>query len=120
MELYQELVWCKAQEDKARARRVELEQLIIAQMKHTKLEGTTTRKEGGYKVTVTSKVTRQLDYDAYEALGLPEKLQFVDLKPTINLSRMRMIETIDPELVQKCITIKPAKTQVQITLIPEE
>ena len=104
----------KADEDEAKKRRIALEEELSKVIGIDKIEGTKTVVEGRYKVSVTTKLTRGLDYDAYEALGLDDHLQFVDLKPTINVSRMRHIEAIDPSLIAACITTKPAKTSVTV------
>ncbi len=112
--LCMELLWAKSQEAHFRGKRLEIEQKIVDAVGLTKPEGTTSRIAGSYKVVVTTKLSRDLDYDKYEALGLPETLQFVDLKPIINMARLRHIEAVDPALVASCITTKPAKTAVKI------
>ncbi len=114
-DLYDELMWWKAQEDQAKARIAEIEDAIIKRLGDDKLEGAVTRHDSGFKVVVTYKLNRTLDYDAYEDLGLPESMQFVDLKPTINLARLRLVEEINPSLIQKCVTTRPGKTQIKIT-----
>ncbi len=47
-------------------------------------------------------------------LQLPENMSFVDLKPTINLKNLRMLERIDPDVVAQCVTTKPAKPSIKI------
>ncbi len=80
-----------------------------------KLEGSQTKKTDGYKVTVTNKLLRKLDVEAYQAMDLPENAQFVDYKPTINISRMRAVEQLEPSIVEACVTIKPAKSSIKIS-----
>lgn len=80
-----------------------------------KLEGSSTIKIDGYKVVATKKLTRKLDYSAYLEMDLPEGHQFVDLKPSINLKRLRAVEQVDPGVVEACVTITPAKTAIKVT-----
>ena len=84
-----------------------------------KFEGSQSIPVDGYKLTTTHKITRELDYDAYQALELPESMEFVTLKPAIDLFKLRAIERLDPELVAKCITMKPAKTSIKIEEVDE-
>lgn len=107
------LMLVKQREAEEKARRIGLEQQIIGLVK-TKQEGTTTTNTGQYKVSVTTKMNRELDYEKYQALGLPENLEFVDLKPAINMTRLRHIEAVDPSIVASCVTTKPAKPSVKV------
>ena len=84
-----------------------------------KLEGSQTLHPTGFKITITHKLTRKLDYDTYQALDIPENIQFVNLKPSIDLPRLRTIERIDPVLVAQCVTVKPAKTAIKIEEVDE-
>ena len=67
-----------------------------------------------YKVTVTKKLNRSLDIEAYQSLDLPENAQFVDFKPSINLKRMRAVEQLEPSIIEACVTVKPAKSTIKI------
>jgi len=104
----------KAREAAAKEERLKVEAELLAAIKPEKLEGTETRATDGFKVSVTSKLSRSLDYDAYQSLGLPENMSFVDLKPAINLKNLRMIERLDPALVAQCVTVKPAKPSIKV------
>jgi hypothetical protein len=104
----------KANEHKAKADRLAAERELLAVIKPEKLEGTETRATDGFKVSVTHKLSRDLDYERYQALNLPENLAFVDLKPSINLKNLRMIERLDPALVAQCVTVKPAKPSIKV------
>ena len=114
--LIQDFLTAKAVEEEARAQRVAAEEAIIAKMGNLKLEGTTTKEVENYKVAVTTKLTRTLDYDKYVALGLPKALQFVDFKPTINLAAYKVASLADPTIA-RCVTSKPAKTSVKVEVI---
>jgi len=66
-ELCKRLIEAKLAEDAAKRSRIEAENALIAAFGETKTEGSTTRTYGSYKVTVTKKVSRSLDFDAYRA-----------------------------------------------------
>ena len=103
----------KKREDEARRQRLEFEAEIFTLVPH-KLEGTETTTEDGYKIVITTKLTRKLDYDAYQALDLPDNLSFVKFKPEIDLKRLRAIEMVDPAIVAKCVTSTLAKPSIKI------
>ena len=88
----------------------------IAALLATKIEGTDSRKTDAFKVTVTSKLTRSLDYPAYQAIedGLPDGIRCVDLKPTLNMKKYRSLEAVDPVTAAAFVTTKPAKTSVKV------
>ena len=113
-ELCEKLIRAKEVEAFARQARIEAEEAIIKEFGKLKPEGTTTKTDGFYKVAVTTKLGRELDYEAYQALDLGPDFGFIDLKPSINIKRLRMMEAIDPALVARCVTSKPLKTSVKV------
>lgn len=108
------LLAAKAKEAAAKQERLSLEAEILSAFKSTKLEGTETKATDGFKVSVTNKLNRILDYKAYKSIHLPENLAFVALKPHIDLKKMRIIEATNPTLVAQCVTVKPAKPAIKI------
>ena len=113
-ELCMKFMEAKAKEAAAKEERLAIESELLEAIKPAKLEGTETRATDGFKVSVTSKLNRTLDYDKYQTLGIPDNMSFVDLKPAINLKHLRMIERLDPTLVAQCVTVKPAKPSIKI------
>jgi len=107
-------IMAKAREKAAKEERLSAEANLLAAITPTKEEGTETRATDGFKVSITSKLTRKLDVKAYRELDLPENMAFVDFKPAINLKNLRMIERIDPALAAKCITTRPGKPAIKI------
>lgn len=101
----------RQKQDKIKSVIANLEAEIILAVPDLKLEGTTKQFWG----SITTKLTRKLDYNAYIALNLPEKLQFVSLTPKIDLKKLRATELVSPEITDTCITVKPAKTVIKIT-----
>jgi len=112
-----DLLSIKEREDHYKQRRIEVESNIAA-MLATKDEGTDKTEAGRYLVTVTSKLTRTLDYEAYLAIesGLPEGVRCVRLKPELDLKKLRALEMVDPNLPAHFVSTKPAKAAVKVEL----
>jgi len=106
---------CVDAERKAREERIDAEMMIAKELQ-TKDEGTDKAVAGCFAITVTSKLTRTLDYEAYREIedSLPEGVRCVDMKPAINLKKLRALEMVDPKLPSLFITTKPAKASVKI------
>ena len=115
-DLLKNFLIAKGIEEAAREGRIAAEEAIIAKMGNLKLEGTTTKEVENYKVSVTTKLTRTLDYDKYVALSLPKALQFVEFKPVINLNAYKVASLANPTIAL-CVTSKPAKTSVKVEVI---
>ena len=105
----------KDREDAARAQRQELE-ARLAGMIATKDEGADKAEAGRYRITVTSKLNRALDYEAYRALEaeIPEGLRCVRMKPEIDLAKLRAMDLARPGFSARFVTTKPAKASVKI------
>ena len=109
------LVAAKYAESVEKAKRLQFED-AISSLIATQEEGTENVVAGSFKISVTSKLTRSLDYPAYLAVedGLPEGIKCVDLKPSLNLKKLRALEMVDPSLSAHFITTKPAKCSVKV------
>lgn len=105
----------KIAETRVKEERTALENQL-ASLVATKDEGTDKKEFGPYKVTVTSKLTRTLDYPAYLALenDIPEGVRCVELEPKLNLTKLRSIDAVRPGFSAAFITSKPAKPAVKI------
>lgn len=114
-DLCQKALFYKEQETAAAATRKDIED-DIARMLATKEEGTDKADAGIYRVTVTSKLNRDLDYEAYLAIerDLPEGLRCVNLKPSLDLKKLRALEMVDYAIVAHFISCRPAKPSVKI------
>lgn len=110
-----DLASCKEKENEFKQKRISIEE-SIAELLVTKSEGTDKATAGEYVITVTSKLTRTLDYEAYLAIeqGLPEGVRCVVLKPELDLKKLRALEMVDPSLPPHFITTKPAKASVKV------
>ena len=112
--LCREYILAKAKEKAAKEQRLEIESKLVEVFEPSKDEGTETKAIDGFKVSVTSKLNRSLDIDAYHSLNIPGNMAFVDFKPQINLKNLRMLERLDPAMVAKCITTKPGKPSIKV------
>lgn len=91
----------------------------LAKALATKEEGTDSIKVGHFKITVTSKLNRTLDYSAYQAIeaDIPEGIRCVNLKPELDLKKLRAMEMVRPGFSAQFVTTKPARTAVKIEVI---
>lgn len=114
-DLARELTTWKAAENEAIKERTRIE-LALAALISKKLEGTDSVEVGFYKITVSNKLNRTLDFTAYQAVetSIPFGLRCVDFKPTLNLKKMRALEMADPNIVPRFVTVKPAKVAVKV------
>lgn len=114
------IVELKAREDEAKAERAELESELAAAIAD-RVEGTASLVAGNYKVTVTSKLTRTLDYPAYQAIenDIPEGVRCVRFKPEIDLKKLRAMDAVRPGFSAAFITTRPARPTVKVELVAE-
>lgn len=110
-----EILELKAQEEMMKARRYMLE-TRIGKMVATADEGTDKAEAGRYRITITSKLIRTLDYETYLTLEaqIPETLRPVRMKPEIDLKVLRAMDMAKPGFSAQFITTKPAKPYVKI------
>lgn len=120
VEIANELFEAREAEKQANERRVELEEELIAILGQ-KEEGAQTHEVGDYKVTITGKLIRKIDWDLYDksiAAKIPESLQPVKVKRELDDSGVKYLANNEPQiyrLLAKALTIKPAKTAVTIS-----
>jgi hypothetical protein len=108
-------------EKKAKENRLQVEGIIL-QITDTKEEGTCTTKTRYFKCSTVGKLTRSLDPEVWANIkdDIPEDLQPVKVKESIDLPKLRAIESANPDLfkfISKAISTKPAKTQVKVELL---
>ena len=113
-----ELEEIKAQEKACKDNRLEIENQIIVLAKNSKLEGSASFSNDDITLTVSNAVNRTCDFEKLIELSkeLPEDLQLVTFKPSLNLPNLRVIEKTAgvnfKASLDSCITIKPKKTAV--------
>lgn len=117
-ETAQRITELKEREDAAKNERTALENELAAAIA-TKEEGTESRTAGNYKITVTSKLTRTLDYPAYQAIenDIPEGVRCVKFEPKLDLKKLRAMDLVRPGFSAQFITTKPAKASVKVEVL---
>jgi len=115
--LIENLLNAKRNEETAKMARIEAENALTFAVNNQQVEGTKSLQHDLYKVSVSNKLTRKLDYELYQQLITPllDAAQFVTLKPEIDLKKLRVAESIYPDIVAKVVTTKPAKPEIKIT-----
>ena len=116
-----ELIVAKSLEEKARERRIDAEQAIIAELGEIKAEGQTVVKDGRYKVTITGSMNRRIDQAVLELIRqtIPAPLfdQAIRWKPEVNLTGLRYLQNNEPDtysILAEAITTTPAKPSVRV------
>lgn len=119
LEIAQELFEAKAEEAKATAKRIELEEELIAVV-GAKEEGAQTHTIGDFKITITGKLNRKIDWDVFDktiSSKIPENLHPVKMKRELDETGVKYLANNEPQLYKilaRALTIKPAKTSVTI------
>lgn len=114
----------KLKEERAKAERLAAEETLLDLLDFDKLEGSSTSKteDGLWKVTLTAKLDRKLDEDAWRLVEerIPAELRPVKAKLELDLKGLKWLEANEPEiyaLLAPCLTVKPAKTAVKVEFL---
>jgi hypothetical protein len=119
VEIANDLFEAKLAEKEANERRVALEEELIA-LVGAREEGSQTHEIGDYKITITGKLNRKIDWDLFDqsiAAKIPQTLQPVKIKRELDDTGVKYLANNEPQiykLLAKALTIKPAKTAVTI------
>lgn len=106
----------KNEETAANKRRLEIEEELLFHLT-AKTEGSESHQVGPYKVTLTGKLNRKIEWDMLHKLGIPENMLPLKHKPELDLKGLRYLESNEPEIYKtfcKAMTIEPAKTSVTV------
>ena len=112
--------WMQAKEDERKA--IEFRRCLdrqIQAMLPKKEEGSVSKDEGNYKVTVTYKVDRKLDVDSLrESWGaLPSDVQSsIRWKAELSVSQFRELNEDGRKLLSGFVTTKPASPSVSVEI----
>lgn len=114
----------KAAEDAWRDARIAAELALADSIPSTKDEGSTTAKDGAYKVTVTRTINRRIDREVLGAVrqAIPEALfdRAVRWKPDLDMAGVRYLQSNEPVVyaaLAQAITAAPGKPSVKVELI---
>ena len=106
----------KNEEIAANKRRLELEEELLSFIT-SKTEGSESHQIGPYKVTLTGKLNRKVEWDMIPKLGIPQEMLPLKQKPELDLKGLRYLESNEPEtykIFSRAMTIEPAKTSVTV------
>jgi hypothetical protein len=119
LEIAEDLFNAKLEESFAESKRVALEQELI-DLVGAKEEGAQTHTIGDFKVTITGRLNRKIDWDVFDksiASKIPESLHPVKVKRELDETGVKYLANNEPQLYKilaKALTVKPAKTSVTI------
>lgn len=120
-EIAKDLYEARIAEREANEKRIALEEELIGIL-GAKEEGAQTHQVGDFKVTIEGKLTRKIDwkaFDAFVAPKLPESLHPVKIVREVDVSVIKYLANNEPQLyklLSKALTVTPAKTYVKISL----
>jgi hypothetical protein len=109
-------------------KRIELEEKLFDALKSeiTKTEGMETLKTSGYSIVVNQPMIYKLDEEKYRKLAesMPEELQFHRTKLELDKTAYSklLVMSADPTVkkyinkIQDCVTTKPGKVAIKITM----
>ena len=109
----------KAAEQKANEARVAIEEQIVAALGQ-KEEGAQTHKVGNYKVEIVGKVSRKLDFAAWDIIKdkFPAELRPIKVKEELDEKGVKYLQLNEPQLYAILpLEIKPAKTAVKVVVV---
>lgn len=119
LEIAKDLFDARLEEEFATAKRIALEQELI-DLVGAKKEGAQTHTIGDFKVTITGRLNRKIDWKTFDesiSSKIPESLHPVKVKRELDETGVKYLENNEPQLyklLSKALTIKPAKTNVTI------
>jgi len=117
-EIAEDLFKAKQAEKQAQLDRIALEEELI-QVLGKRDEGSKTHTVGAYKVTITGRVTRKIDWERFDKVSskIPENLWPV--KRALDETGVKYLANNEPSLYKilaPALTVEPAKTTVQIVM----
>lgn len=107
---------CKAREQKASKERLEVENKIIS-ITGNKEEGAETTNITGFKIAVTGKLNRKMDWEKWEEVKcqIPDEIHPVKESPELDEAGVKWLFENKKEMYKILpLTITPAKTAVKV------
>lgn len=117
-EIAEDLFKAKQAEREAEERRIQLEEELVAVL-GKRDEGSKTHTVGQYKVVITGRVNRKIDWEAFDQLShkIPENLWPV--KRALDVTGVKYLANNEPQLYKvlaNALTVEEAKTTVSIVM----
>lgn len=131
-ELIEQLYDMQMAEQHITKKRIELEEKLFDALKSeiTKTEGSETLKIPGYSIVVKQPIDYKLNEEKYRKLAevMPEEMQFHRAKLDIDKTAYNklLVMSADPTVkkyinkIQDCVTTKPGKVAIKITMEEEK
>lgn len=115
--------WLAAKKAEAAAakERLAIEEQIVA-LTGKRDEGAQTHEAEGFKVTVTGKVSRKMDWDKWETVKaqIAPNLHPIKYKPELDEKGVKYLQANEPEIYALLpIEVKPAKTAIEVKRVEE-
>lgn len=128
--LVSDLEQAKNTENKAREKRIKAEEKLIAHIQATEKlpeEGSKTTRGITYKVRVTNKLSRLVDWGMYQQtiadMGLPSSAHPVRLETKFDFDKLELLKKDHPDSyasICNCIAVKPLKPQVSFDHLEDQ
>jgi hypothetical protein len=122
--IYQQLLDAKVKEEKAKEKRIEIENEIIRLHEpQLKDNGQTTFDTDGFKITVKRSMNYKLDEDTYFKVitNIPEQYHAHKIKVELDKKKFNFLSELPDALgqnvykrISNCVTMTPAKPSVSI------
>lgn len=118
-QLVADFIAAKAAENAATKRRVAIEELIIALLGKREESAETHELDNGMKVTITGKVSYSADMEKLQEIcaKLPQEFRPIKTKVELDSTGCKFLRANEPAIwakLAKAITVKPAKTGVEV------
>lgn len=118
-DLVDELIAAKALESKANKDRVAIEEKIIALIGAKEEGASTTELSSGMKLTITGKLSYKADMAVLQEIcaKLPEEFRPIKTEVKLDETGAKFLRNNEPAIwakLAKAITVKPAKTSVEV------
>lgn len=118
-QLVADFIAAKRDETAANKRRIAIEDAIINMLGAKEEGATTTELDNGMKVTITGKVSYSADMDALQEIcaKLPAEFRPIKTKVELDSTGCKYLRANEPQVwakLSKAITVKPAKTAVEV------
>lgn len=110
----------KSAEQSANAQRVAIEMKIV-ELTGKRDEGAKTVEADGFKVKVTGKVTRKMDWPAWDSIKsqIPAEMHPVKTKQELDEPGVKWLATHKPDFYKLLpISVTPGKASVEVILSP--
>jgi len=118
-QLSAEWLAAKKAEAAAHKQRTAIEEQIIL-LTGKRDEGSKTVAANGFKVTVTGKLSRKMDWDLWEIAKtkIDKNLWPVKMKPELDETGVKWLQNNEPEIYALLpIEVKPAKTAIEVKVV---